>query len=169
MKTYAIFWLEMIGAAFKGGKNYLLWIGLLSLLVISGLIAYAYQFQQGLIVTNMSDQVSWGAYIANFTFLVGVAAAAVLLVVPAYLYKNDAVKEVVLLGELLAVSAIIMCLMFILVDMGRPDRFWHVLPFIGRLNFPQSILAWDVIVLNVYLLLNMHIPGYLLGPLVFIR
>jgi molybdopterin-containing oxidoreductase family membrane subunit len=116
----------------------------------------------GLIVTNLTDQVSWGAYIANFTFLVGVAAASVLLVVPAYVYHHKEVKEVVLLGEILAVCAIVMCLLFIVVDMGRPDRFIHILPFFGRLNFPRSVLAWDVIVLNVYLILNFYNSAYLL-------
>ena len=56
----------------------------------------------------------------------------------------------VLLGEILAFTAIIMCLLFIVVDLGRPDRFLHILPYFGKLNFPQSILAWDVIVLNGY-------------------
>ncbi|MEZ4743358.1 MAG: NrfD/PsrC family molybdoenzyme membrane anchor subunit [Bdellovibrionota bacterium] len=130
--------------------------------MILGGLSWLHQAKVGLSVTNMSDQVSWGAYIANFTFLVGVAAAAVLLVVPSYIFHRQDFKKIVLLGELLAVSAIIMCLMFVIADLGRPDRFLHIVPFIGRLNFPQSILAWDVVVLNVYLLLNMHIPGYLL-------
>lgn len=162
MTQYLVFWKKMIISAFTGGKNYYLWLSFLSLLILIGLVSYYQQFTHGLIVTNLVDEVSWGAYIANFTFLVGVAAAAVLLVVPAYVYKNNAVKEVVLIGEILAFCAIIMCMLFIMVDMGRPDRFWHVIPYIGRLNFPESILAWDVIVLNGYLILNMHIPGYLL-------
>lgn len=162
MKTYLQFWREMISESLIGGKTYYSWLALLGGLVLAGTFAYFQQWEEGLVVTNLSDEVSWGAYIANFTFLVGVAAAAVLLVVPAYLFHNKAIKEVVLLGEILAVSAILMCLLFIMVDMGRPDRFWHVLPFLGRLNFPQSILAWDVIVLNGYLVLNLHIPGYLL-------
>jgi len=128
----------------------------------NGMMAYARQLENGLITSNLSDQVSWGAYIANFTFLVGVAAAAVLLVVPAYLYKREDIKKVVLFGELLALSAIIMCLLFVTVDLGQPQRFIHLLPLVGKINFPHSILAWDVLVLNGYLLLNLHIPGYLL-------
>ncbi|MBT3980802.1 MAG: polysulfide reductase NrfD [Bacteriovoracaceae bacterium] len=155
----------MIKEAFTGDKRYFTWLGGLSVFILFGMVAYYFQFTQGLEVTNLSDQVSWGVYIANFTFLVGVAAAAVLLVVPAYVFKMKSVKKVVLLGELLAVSAIVMCMLFIMVDMGRPDRFWHVIPFIGRLNFPKSVLAWDVVVLNGYLLLNLHIPGYLLYQL----
>jgi molybdopterin-containing oxidoreductase family membrane subunit len=110
----------------------------------------------------MSDEVSWGVYIANFTFLVGVAAAAVMMVIPVYIYDNEELHDLVIFGELLAVAAIIMCLAFVTVDLGRPDRFWHLIPGLGQLNFPASMLSWDVIVLNGYLLLNVHICGYLL-------
>ena len=162
MHKYIVFWLRMFRCGLTGSTHYFLWLGLLGVLSLLGLYSYGTQFTQGFTVTNLSDQVSWGAYIANFTFLVGVAAAAVLLVVPSYLYKSKDIKKVVLLGEILAFVAIIMCLLFIAVDLGRPDRFLHILPYFGKLNFPQSILAWDVIVLNGYLFLNVFIPGYLL-------
>jgi molybdopterin-containing oxidoreductase family membrane subunit len=109
--------------------------------------------------TGMTDQVSWGVYIANFTFLVGVAASAVMLVIPVYVYKRKELKNLVIFGELLAVSAIIMCLLFIVADLGRPDQAHHMLL---RFNFPISVLTWDVIALNGYLLLNLHIPGYMI-------
>ncbi|MDH3348203.1 MAG: polysulfide reductase NrfD [Desulfobulbaceae bacterium] len=146
----------------KGNKYYFAWIGFLSLLVLLGLITYIKQLDNGLIVTNMRDQVSWGFYISNFTYLVGVAAAAVLLVVPAYLYNFKPIKEIVLFGELLAVSAITMCILFVVIDMGRIDRLWHVMPFIGNMNFPSSLLAWDIIVLNGYLAINLTISFYAL-------
>jgi molybdopterin-containing oxidoreductase family membrane subunit len=94
-----------------------------------------------------------------------VAAAAVLLVIPAYVYHWKPIKEVVILGELLAISAIIMCALFVLVDVGRPDRLWHLLPVAGRLNLPSSLLGWDVLVLNGYLVLNVVIVTYLLFTL----
>jgi molybdopterin-containing oxidoreductase family membrane subunit len=93
---------------------------------------------------------------------VGVAAAAVLLVIPAYVYHWGPIKEVVILGELLAISAITMCLLFILVDMGRPDRFLHILPLLGSPNFPRSMLTWDALVLNGYLLLNLTVVIHIL-------
>jgi Ni/Fe-hydrogenase subunit HybB-like protein len=162
MKDYLLYWKAMIRYAWVGSRSYYLWIFALIFAVLVGLGAWAIQLQNGFIVTNLSDQVSWGAYIANFTFLVGVAAAAVLLVIPAYAFHRNDIKQVVLIGELLAVSAIVMCLAFVTVDLGHPERALHLVPGIGRLNFPASILAWDVIVLNVYLMLNMHLPGYLL-------
>jgi Ni/Fe-hydrogenase subunit HybB-like protein len=134
-----------------------------------GATAYIHQLSEGLIVTAMRDQVSWGFYISNFTFLVGVAAAAVLLVIPAYVYNWKPIKEIAVLGELLAVSAIVMCLLFVTVDIGRPDRFWHLIPKIGLLNFPQSLLAWDVVVLNIYLALNLSIAVFILYNIYYKR
>ena len=162
VKDYSIFLYRSACLAFQGDWRYYLWMGFLSVLCLVGLNAYAKQIVHGLAVTGMSDQVSWGVYIANFTFLVGVAAAAVMLVIPVYIYKNQELHDLVIFGELLAVAAIIMCLAFVTVDLGRPDRFWHLIPGIGRFNFPGSMLSWDVIVLNGYLLLNVYICGYLL-------
>jgi Ni/Fe-hydrogenase subunit HybB-like protein len=146
----------------KGRPAYYAWCALLLLVIGIGLWFYLRQMETGLIVTNMRDQVSWGLYIANFTYLVGVAAAAVLLVIPAYVYHFDPIKEIVVLGELFAASSIVMALLFVFVDLGRPDRFWHLIPGIGILAFPQSLLAWDVIVLNGYLVLNVVVPVYIL-------
>lgn len=144
----------------KGNRQYYIWLAFLSILIAVGAGAYAGQLDRGLISTGMRDQVSWGFYISNFTFLVGVAAAAVLLVVPAYVYHFKPIKEIVLFGELLAITAITMCIMFITVDLGQPLRAWHILPLIGGMNFPSSLLAWDVIVLNVYLGLNALVASY---------
>jgi molybdopterin-containing oxidoreductase family membrane subunit len=145
-----------------GNKYYYAWLAFLGLLMFIGAVSYGSQLQNGLIVTAMRDQVSWGFYISNFTFLVGLAAAAVLLVVPAYIYNFKPIKEIVLFGELLAVAAITMCIMFVVVDMGRIDRLWHVIPFVGKMNFPSSLLAWDIIVLNGYLAINLFISFYAL-------
>jgi molybdopterin-containing oxidoreductase family membrane subunit len=146
----------------QGNRYYWAWITLLLILIISGGSAYFNQVSQGLVTTGMRDQVSWGLYIGNFTFLVGVAAAAVVLVVPAYIFNWKPIREIVIYGELLAISAIIMCLLFVLVDIGRPDRFWHLLPPLGHLNFPESLLAWDVLVLNIYFLLNLVVATHIL-------
>ncbi len=153
----------------KGSKAYYIWVGALLVLMAIGAAAYVQQLNQGLALTAMTDQVSWGFYISNFTFLVGVAAAAVLLVIPAYVYHWKPIKEIAVLGELLAISAIVMCLLFVTVDIGRPDRFWHLIPGIGILNFPSSLLAWDVIVLNGYLILNLVIAVYILYNMYYRR
>lgn len=146
----------------KGSKLYYAWCFSLLAIIIAGFIFYLKQHEVGLIATHMNDQVSWGLYIANFTYLVGAAAAAVLLVIPSYVYHFKPIKEIVVLGELFAASSIIMAILFVMVDLGRIDRFWHMIPFVGKMNFPQSLLAWDVLALNGYLFLNLLIPIYLL-------
>ena len=162
IRDYSTFLWRCARVAFVGDWRYYTWMGVLTVFCLLGLNAYCKQFVDGLIVTGMTDEVSWGVYIANFTFLVGVAAAAVMMVIPVYIYDNEELHDLVIFGELLAVAAIIMCLAFVTVDLGRPDRFWHLIPGLGQLNFPASMLSWDVIVLNGYLLLNVHICGYLI-------
>lgn len=148
--------------ALRGNRWYFAWITFLGILMLWGVTAWIQQVSHGLILTNMRDQVSWAYYIGNFTFLVGVAAAAVMLVIPAYIYNWKPIKEIAIFGELLAVSAIIMSMLFVLVDVGRPDRVWHLIPFVGSLNLPTSLLGWDVLVLNLYLILNLVIVVHLL-------
>jgi Ni/Fe-hydrogenase subunit HybB-like protein len=146
----------------KGGKGYWAWLSFLFLLIAVGAVGYVGQLRTGLIVTNMRDQVSWAFYIGNFTFLVGIAAAAVVLVIPAYVYSWKPIKEIVVIGELLAVSAIVMCMLFVTVDIGHPERVWHLIPGLGKLNVPRSLLAWDAVVLNTYLVLNLVIVTHIL-------
>jgi Ni/Fe-hydrogenase subunit HybB-like protein len=147
---------------FRGSATYWVWLAFLFALIVSGAAAYAHQVHTGLILTAMRDQVSWGFYIGNFTFLVGVAAAAVVLVIPAYVYNWKPIREIVIFGELLAISAILMCLLFVLADIGHPERFWHLMPLVGHLNLPRSILAWDATVLNFYFLINLVVVVHIL-------
>ncbi|MBZ0155320.1 MAG: polysulfide reductase NrfD [Alphaproteobacteria bacterium] len=151
---------KALGKTVIGGVRYYAWLAFLFIVIGLGASAYMEQLQKGLIVTAMRDQVSWGLYISNFTFLVGVAAAAVLLVIPAYLYNFKPIKEIVLFGEMLAATAIVMCILFIMVDLGHPLRVWHLLPIVGKMNFPSSLLAWDVVVLNGYLIINFILVAY---------
>ena len=94
-----------------------------------------------MITTNMTDHVSWGLYIANFTFCVGLAAGGVMMVIPAYLYDDEEMHKVVIIGEAVAIAAIVMCTLSVVVDLGRPDRFWHLIPGIGKFNWPMSMLC----------------------------
>ena len=157
---------KFIGYGFRaissGSIWYWLWVTALSVIALLGLNAYSRQLAHGLFTTGMGDEVSWGIYIANFAFLVGMAAAAVMMVIPAYIFKDREMHKVVIFSELYAVAAMIMCLLFIIVDLGRPDRLWHMLPGLGYFNFPGSLLTWDVIVLNGYLLLNLWVCYYVL-------
>ncbi len=162
MMTFIRFIFDTLKAVLKGGPAFYAWIAFL--LVLIGITGYSYsqQWQHGMVITGLSDQVSWGFYIANFAFFVGIAAAGVLLTVPAYIFHRKDVKSLVLLGEAMAVSAVIIAMGFVAVDIGRLDRAWHVVPGLGFFNWPSSMLAWDIVVLNGYLFLNLFIPMYLL-------
>jgi Ni/Fe-hydrogenase subunit HybB-like protein len=156
------FFLSALDSATSGGRRYHIWMGSLTLIMLIGAYAYAIQLREGLVVTGMNDHVSWALYISNFTFLVGLAAAAMMLVLPAYVLKDVDFAQAVLIAEGVAVAAVVMCLAFVVVDLGNPFASWHLMPVVGMLNWPRSLLAWDVIVLNGYLALNLGIPFYIL-------
>ena len=156
------FLLTALDSATSGGRRYHLWMGSLTAIILVGAYAYFVQLRYGLGVTGMNDHVSWGLYISNFTFLVGMAAAAMILVLPAYVLEDVDFSHAVLMAEAVAVAALVMALSFVVVDLGNPLGSWHLIPRIGYLNWPRSLLAWDVIVLNGYLALNLAIPFYIL-------
>lgn len=151
-----------LDSATSGSRRYHLWMGALTVVILIGVYAYSLQLRNGLAVTGMNDHVSWGLYISNFTFLVGLAAAAMMLVLPAYILHDGDFGRAVLLAEAVAVAALVMCLLFVVVDIGNPLGGWHLIPGIGYLNWPRSLLAWDVVVLHGYLALNLAIPFYIL-------
>lgn len=159
---YVRFLARMIWLSFDGSWRFYAWMIGLTAIWLVGVDGWAHQVTGGMIVTDMTDHVSWGLYIANFTFTVGLAAGGVMMVIPAYLYKDREMHHVVMIGELVAVAAILMSLGFVIVDLGRPDRVWHMTPGLGRFNWPSSMLTWDVVVLSGYLLLNLHVCGYIL-------
>ncbi len=144
-RTYLRFLRWLLGIATDGTAWFYAWMIGLTAVFLVGANAWAVQVTDGMIVTHMTDHVSWGLYIANFTFAVGLAAGGVMMVIPAYLYRDHKMHDVVIVGELLAIASIVVCLMFVTADLGRPDRFWHLIPGIGRFNFPLSMLTWDVI------------------------
>ena len=143
----------MLERIFHGSRRYWALLALWTILILCGLAAYSRQFALGLSVTGMSRDVSWGLYIAQFTFMVGVAASAVMVVLPYYLHDYKAFARTVILGEFLAVSAVIVCMLFVFVDMGQPRRVMNVLLH----PRPSSLMFWDFLALGGYLLINLVI------------
>ncbi|MBE3581165.1 MAG: polysulfide reductase NrfD [Thermoanaerobacteraceae bacterium] len=148
----------MLAKALTGSNRYWGWIALLLVVMGVGFLCYFWQLREGLTVTGMSRDVSWGLYIGQFTFLVGVAASAVMLVLPYYLHNVKEFGRITVLGEFLAVAAIIMCLLFVIVDLGKPMRLLNMILY----PTPNSLLFWDMVVLNGYLLLNIIIGWHVL-------
>lgn len=151
---------DYIRYVLKGGPKFYLWMGFLAVLSVIALYGFYLQNTEGLIVTGMTNQIHDGLYFANLVFLVGVAAGAVTIVFPAYIYHHEGMHKVTVFGEMLAISAVIMVILFVLAHMGRPDRLWHMIPYIGIFNLPHSMLGWDVLVLTGYLLLNFSCGFY---------
>jgi len=149
----------MLDKALTGSKRYWTWIFILLAIIGVAVLTYLKQFNEGLGITGLSRDVSWGLYIGQFTFLVGVAASAVMLVIPYYLHDFKKFGKIVILGEFLAISAVIMCVLFIFVDMGQPMRITNVLLF----PTPNSVMFWDSVVLVGYLMLNLVIGWTTLG------
>lgn len=141
----------MLDRALKGSTGYWAWLVFLLVLIGIGAACYIYQFFEGLRITGLSRDVSWGLYIGQLTYFVGIAAGGVMVVLPYYLHDYKAFGRITILGEFLAISAIIMCLLFVFVDLGNPVRIMNVILY----PTPNSILFWDMIVLNTYLLLNL--------------
>ena len=143
----------MIEKALRGNSKYWGWIIFLFAVIFIGFLFYLRQFGYGLGITGLSRDVTWGLYIAQFTFLVGVAASAVMVVLPYYLHNYKAFGKITILGEILAIASVIMCMTFIFVDMGQPLRITNVFIYAT----PHSLMFWDTIALGGYLLLNIVI------------
>jgi len=143
----------MLDKAFSGGKNYWGLLAFWAVIILAGVWAYGIQLTEGLVVTGLSRDVPWGFYISQLTFLVGVAASAVMVVLPYYLHHYKAFGKMVILGEFLAVSAVLMCMLFVFVDMGQPMRVLNVIFH----PTPNSPMFWDMSVLMGYLILNLVI------------
>jgi Ni/Fe-hydrogenase subunit HybB-like protein len=143
----------MLEKALTGSRGYWTLLAVLLGVVAVGFVSYLDQFAHGLGITGLSRDVPWGLYIAQLTFLVGVAASAVMVVLPYYLHHYKAFGKLAILGEFLAIAAVTMCLLFVTVDIGQPRRMLNIVLY----PTPHSILFWDMVVLNGYLVLNVVI------------
>ncbi|MEG0791030.1 MAG: NrfD/PsrC family molybdoenzyme membrane anchor subunit [Gordonibacter sp.] len=150
---------DLLERIFHGSKLYWAWMALLLLVICVGIAAYVNQFVNGLELTGMSQDVSWGLYIAQFAFFVGVAASGVMVAIPLYLHNFKVFGKVVILGEFMAVAAVLVALLFVIVDLGYPTRVFNVILF----PTPNSILFWDMVVLSSYLIVNILIGWAAIG------
>ena len=143
----------MVEKALEGGRGYRLFLVALAAVAVVGAVAYSQQFVAGLSITGLSRDVPWGLYISQLTFLVGVAASAVMVVLPYYVHHYQAFGRMTILGEFLAIPAVLMCMLFVMVDLGQPMRALNILLH----PTPRSLLFWDMLALSGYLVLNLVI------------
>jgi len=149
----------MFEYALTGQKKYWTWLLALAVVITTGFFFYVRQYQTGLTITGMGRDVTWGFYIAQFTFLVGIAASAVMVVLPYYLHDWKAFGRITALGEFLAIAAVILCMTFIMVDLGQPSRILNVFLYPSL----RSMMFWDTVALSGYLLINILISRAVLG------
>lgn len=132
------------------GKRGKIWVAILSAICLLGLFAYYRQLSKGLVVTAMRDYVSWGIYISNFVFFVAISLVGSLITAVLRLTDVHWSTPLTRIAEIIAVSAITFAALIIIVDMGRPDRFYNLFLH-GRL---QSPIIWDVIVITTYFFIS---------------
>ncbi len=144
----------------KFGKQGTIWVISLIAVCALGAFAYARQLYYGLGVTALRDYVSWGIYISNFVFFVAISLVGSLITAVLRLTDVHWSTPLTRIAEIIAVSAISFAGLIIIVDMGRPDRFYNL--FIhGRL---QSPIIWDVIVITTYLFISLLLLYFPLLP-----
>jgi len=125
----------------------------IGLLIICALGAFAYyrQLRYGLVVTEMRDYVSWGIYISNFVFFVAISLVGSLITAVLRLSNVKWSTPLTRIAEIIAVSAIVFASIIIVVDMGRPERFYNLFLHV-RL---QSPIIWDVVVISTYFVISL--------------
>ena len=128
-------------------RAWLIWLGCPLALVLFGAVAYGLQIRNGLAETGMGDTVIWGVYISNFVFFSGVSMAGTFISAILRMTGAEWRRPLTRFSELTTVAALTMCAIMPAVDMGRPDRLWHLLRY-GRFESP---LVWDIMVIPTYL------------------
>lgn len=141
---------DLLSHLVSTSSKYRLWIAFLLLIILFGMFAYYRQVKYGLIVTGMRDFTSWGIYISNFVFLVAISLVGSLFGSILKLNKNEWAKPLIRVSEIIAVAAIICASVIIIIDMGRPDRFFYVITHFRI----QSPIIWDVIIISTYLVIS---------------
>lgn len=135
-----------------------IWVSLLSVVSLAGIIAYIDQIRRGLEVTNLRDYAIWGVYISNFVFFVATSFVGAFTASILRLSQKKWRTPLVRIAEMVAVAAIAMAGVAIILDMGRPDR----IPYLFIYPRLQSPIAWDIIIITIYLAFSvmlLYIPN----------
>jgi molybdopterin-containing oxidoreductase family membrane subunit len=112
-----------------------------------GVVAYVYQLQNGLGVTAMREYVSWGVYITDFVFFIGISHVGALMSAILRITHAEWRKPITRMAEAITFSSLFFGALMPLVDLGRPDRIINLL-FYGRI---QSPVLWDLLCITTYL------------------
>lgn len=106
-----------------------LWITGLLLIFAWGVAGMIQVLTQGLVLTNLSDLTPWGLWIGIDLSSIALAAGAFILSAAVYLLQVEALKPVARTAVFIGLLGYTMAMMTLLMDIGRPDRFWHALVY----------------------------------------
>ena len=127
--------------------------------VAIGLVLYVIQLINGLGVTGMNNSTSWGLYLTTFMFFVGLSAGGLIVASSASIFHIEKFKAVALPAVICSLVCICCAGICVLVDLGGVQRIWRML--VG-MNF-TSPLAWDMIVITLYIVLNILYLVFMCG------
>ncbi len=138
---------------------YYAWVAFLLMVIAWGVYAYSRQLQEGLIVTGMRDRISWGLYITTFVFFIGISHAGTLISAILRVSQARWRTPITRMAEFITVVALVCGALFVIIDLGRPDRLLNVIVY-GRW---QSPIIWDVLAITTYLTASV---AYLFLPMI---
>jgi molybdopterin-containing oxidoreductase family membrane subunit len=138
---------------------YYVWVAFLLLVIGWGIYAYARQLQEGLVVTGMRDRISWGLYITTFVFFIGISHAGTLISAILRVSQAQWRTPITRMAEFITLVALICGALFVVIDLGRPDRVLNVIRY-GRW---QSPIIWDVLAITTYITAS---TAYLFLPMI---
>ncbi|MBN1608387.1 MAG: polysulfide reductase NrfD [Polyangiaceae bacterium] len=142
----------MLDTALKGSRKYWAFLALLLGVIAVGVFCWLREHELGSGPTSgLGRDIPWGLHVGQLTFFVGVAASAVMVVLPYYLHDYKEFARITVIGEFLAVAAVVVSMLSVFSIMGQPGRVFYVLLF----PTPNSIIFWDMVVLSTYLGLNL--------------
>lgn len=142
-----------VPAGMRIGIKFVIWTGILIAVIAFGLSNYLRQFDEGLGVTGMDYPVYWGIYIVNTIFNVGLSAGGIIVACMVYAIGIKKYKPVGRIAEILAITTLFQAVMFLMLDLGRPDRFYFILQY-ARIESP---LVWDVTIISTYMMIGLSI------------
>src|SRR6266516_5737523 len=138
---------DLSGALGPPSRAQIVWFFVLGLICLWGLVAYLHQLRIGLAATAMTNYFSWGLYIVNFVFFIGISHAGTLVSGILRVTGAEWRRPITRMAEAITVFALLIGAPMIIIDMGRPDRIFYVIIH-GRLNSP---ILWDVLSVTTYM------------------
>jgi Ni/Fe-hydrogenase subunit HybB-like protein len=133
------------------------WLGALGIIILAGAAAGLVVFWKGLSVTNLSDLVPWGLWITVDLTSIAVSAGAFSLCAIVYLLGLKKFQALARTATFVGLIGYTMAILTLMLDIGRPDRFWHSLVYWNRHSLLWEVTMCVTLYLGVLILESMPI------------